>query len=129
MAQEDQDLAELNDLLGVDVAGRLENEEHGLAVDLELWPLVGVDCVLDGERMKVELAPERVELALRRLVHADPRELSALPARPVGVMELDAAVAAAPVLVDRAVDDHPPELSRSRRARATASSRVRTSPA
>jgi hypothetical protein len=67
---------------------------------------VRVDRVLDGERVEVELAPERVELLLGRLVEPDPDELAGLMALVVRVTELDLAVAPDAVLVDRAVDDH-----------------------
>src|ERR671922_2482062 len=124
MAEEDQDLADLENLPAVHVAHRLQDDEDRSLEDLELRPLVRMDGVLDGERVEIELPSERLELLLGRLVHADPGELAALPARAVGVVEIDTAVAAAAVLVDRAVDDHPPQLWRSRRARATASARV-----
>jgi hypothetical protein len=63
-----------DDLLGLDVAGRLQHREHGVVVDLELGALVGLDGVLDGELVEVELAPDRVELGLVGLVQADPDE-------------------------------------------------------
>ena len=37
----------MDELLRVDVARRLEDEQQGVAVDLELGPLMGVDGVLD----------------------------------------------------------------------------------
>ena len=56
------------------VAGGLEDHEQGVVVDLELGPLVGVDGVLDGQLVEVELAADRVELGLVGLVQADPDE-------------------------------------------------------
>ena len=59
---EQQDLAGLDDLLGVDVARALEHDQQRLAVELHLRPLVGLDRVLDGQLMQVELARDRIEL-------------------------------------------------------------------
>jgi len=49
LAEKRQDLAQLNDLVGVHVASRLQHHEEGVAVDLELRALVGVDRVLHGQ--------------------------------------------------------------------------------
>jgi hypothetical protein len=68
VAQEDEHLAQLDHLHRVDVARRLQHHEDHLVVDLELRALVRMDRVLHGERMKAELAPQRVELLLGRLV-------------------------------------------------------------
>jgi hypothetical protein len=72
---------------------------------------------------------DRVDERGGRLVQADPDEgvLNAAPV--VRVLEVDLAVEALSLLVDRAVDDQEPGLSRRRRARPSASSRVVTSPA
>ncbi len=43
---EEQDLAELDDLHRVDVTGRLGDSEQGLAIGLQLGPLTGVDGVV-----------------------------------------------------------------------------------
>ena len=53
-ADEHHQLADLDDLVTVDVPGRLEHDEQAVAVPLELRALVGVDGVLDGERVQVE---------------------------------------------------------------------------
>ena len=73
------DLAEL-DLLGlVEVARRAQDDEQGVAVALELRPLVGDDGVLDGELVQLELRGERGDLVLVRPVEAD-------PGHPVGLL-------------------------------------------
>ena len=73
---------EHHDLAGLDVgvarlaleAQRLEHHEQRVAVELELRPLMGVDRVLDGELVQLELAPDGVELLFGRLDHPEPRE-------------------------------------------------------
>ena len=129
VAQEDEDLAELHHLALVDIARRLEDDEDQALVYVELGPLVGVDGVLDCQRVEDELALERIELPLSRLVEADPGELPRLPAGLVGVVQLHLTVAAAAILVDGAVDDHKPGLSRSLRASSSACARSVASPA
>ena len=52
---EEQDLAQLDDLDRIDVAGGLEHDEEGVVVDVELGPLVGVDGVLDRQLVEIEL--------------------------------------------------------------------------
>ena len=104
--EEEHDLADLDELLGAEVARRLDDEEEGVAVDLELRALVGADRVLDGQLVQVELAPDRVELLRRRLDEADPGEA---PGRGrLGSHAGDLLVALQPVAltVDGAVDDH-----------------------
>jgi hypothetical protein len=67
---------------------------------------VGVDGVLDGQLVKVELAPDRLELGLVRLVQADPDKGVVGVAGLVRLVESDFARPPLTVLVDRAVDDH-----------------------
>ena len=61
-AGEAHHLAGLDDLAGrgelgvLDVVDGLEDGEEGVVVPLQLGPLVGVDGVLDGERVQPELA-------------------------------------------------------------------------
>jgi hypothetical protein len=105
-ADEQHDLAELDGVGLADVAGRLEDHEQGVVVDLELGPLVGVDGVLDGELVEVELAPHRVELGLVGLVQPDPDEGVLGAAGLIRLVEGQLARPALAVLVDRAVDDH-----------------------
>ena len=100
----EEDLAEPNAVRLV--LGRLEDDEQGLAVDLELRPLVRLDGILDGELVEAELASDRFELLLGRLVEPDPGEAPLLAARLVGLLEGDVAGVAVSVHVDGAVDDH-----------------------
>ncbi|HEY3766513.1 MAG TPA: hypothetical protein VGL44_15235, partial [Gaiellales bacterium] len=67
-------LAELHVRLRLEVAGRLQDDEQRLVVDLELRPLVGRDRVLDGEVVQRELLPDGLELLAGRLVQPDPDE-------------------------------------------------------
>ena len=62
LAEEDRQLADLDDLVVVDVAHRLEHDERDAAVELELRPLVGADRVLDGELRQLERAAIACEL-------------------------------------------------------------------
>ncbi len=124
VAEEDQDLAELDDLGRVDVASRLEDDEDHVGEDLELGALVRVDRVLHGQRVQVELAADRLELLLGGLVQADPGEGVRLAARLHRLVDAHVAVQPPPALVDRRIYDH----ERSLRASATACSRVLTSP-
>jgi len=78
--QEDRDLCRLDDLVGFDVADRLEDGEHEVVVDLELVALVGRHGVLDGERGQGERRCELLELRCGRLLDPDPDE----PVRAVG---------------------------------------------
>ena len=47
-------------------------------VALELGPLVGVEGVLDGQRVQAELLLDGRQLLLARLVQADPDEVAGL---------------------------------------------------
>ena len=73
-ADEDHHLADVDELLGAEVAHGLDHEEERVAVDLQPRPLVRADGVLDRELVEVELAPDRVELLHRRLDQPDPGE-------------------------------------------------------
>lgn len=77
-AGEDHDLAGLHDLTGVgepvvvDIADGLEDGEQRVVVVLQLRPLMGVDRVLDGERMEPEQLDNSGEFLLGRLMQPDP---------------------------------------------------------
>ena len=86
LADEDHDLADLDELVAVDVAGGLEDHEQRVAVELELGALVGVDGVLDGQRVQLEVVAHRLDDARARVVQADPDE--AVPAG-VGLASAD----------------------------------------
>jgi hypothetical protein len=79
-AEEQVHLADLDDLVGVDVAGRAQHHELGAAVALQLGALVGVDGVLDRQRVQPELRRDLVDLVDARPQHADPAERGCLAA-------------------------------------------------
>ena len=106
VADEDEDLTEL-DLLGVgDPARSLEDDEQSVAVHLELRALVGLDRVLDCKLVEVELEPDRLELLLAWLQKPEPHEAAVLVRCLKGVFEREVSLAPPAVLIDRAVDDH-----------------------
>ena len=105
-ADEQLDLSELDHLLGLGVARRLEHDEQHVVVDLELGPLVRRDRVLDRELVEQELAPHGAELVLGRLVEPDPGEGVLGPARVGMRRRADTPGAPQAFLVHRAVDDH-----------------------
>jgi hypothetical protein len=98
------DLAELDRLLLLHVARRLEHHEKRLAVAFDLGPLVGLEGVLHRQLVQLELAGHGVELFPGRLVEPDPGETTIA----VGLVDLIERTgwAPAPVNVDGAVDDH-----------------------
>lgn len=67
---------------------------------------MGVDGVLDRQLVEVELAAHGVELVLARLVESEPGEGSGLLAGLAGDVQRQLARLAAPVHVDRAIEDH-----------------------
>jgi hypothetical protein len=74
-AEEDHHLADLDELVAVDVARGLEHDEQRVAaVDLELGALVAVHGVLDGQRVQLEVLADRLDHARARIVQADPHE-------------------------------------------------------
>ena len=64
-ADEDVDLAELDLLDLVEVAGGAQHHEQGVAVALQLGALVGDDRVLDGQLVQAELLGDGQQLAPR----------------------------------------------------------------
>ncbi len=108
-ADEQVDLAGLDGVVLVDVPEGLEDQEQPVVVALELGTLVGLERVLDGERVQREHLGDPVELVLGRLVHAHPDEV-ALARRLVtdGAQVVLVAVDghADAVAVEGAVDDH-----------------------
>jgi len=75
------DLAELDLLDVVHVAGGPKHHEEGLVVTFDLRPLMSVDRVLDGEGMELELGGQRLDLLLLRSVQADPGHPVGVPAQ------------------------------------------------
>ena len=82
-------------------------------VPLELGPLVGVEGVLDGQRVQPELLLDRRQLRLARLVQADPDEV----ARLAGELAHAAELAGRQVVDDRACPGGRRRCPRSRRSR------------
>ena len=103
---EDVQLAELDLLDVVEVAGRPQDHEQRVAVALELRALVGVDRVLDGEFVQVELRGERLQFERVGPVEPDPGHAVGLVAqrREASVSARWRALPLA-VGVDGAVDD------------------------
>jgi hypothetical protein len=64
----------------------LQDDEERVPVDLQLWPLMRLDRVLDGELVELELAPDRLEF-ICRLEEADPHEGALAVGRLEGVLE------------------------------------------
>ena len=73
-ADEDHHLADLDRLGAVDVAGGLDDEEQRVAEHLELRALVGVDGVLDRQRVQLEALAHRLDDLGAGVVQADPDE-------------------------------------------------------
>ncbi len=80
---EDQQLADLDHLVGVDVAGGLDDDQQGVAVELDLRPLMSVDRILDRELVQVELRRDLLELGGVGLEDAEPDEGAGAGDRPV----------------------------------------------
>ena len=110
-ADEDRDLPEHDRLRLVDVAGRPQDEEQAVAVALELRALVRLDCVLDSELVEVELARDRGELLLARLVEAEPGDGVGGLAGGVQLREVVRLRYPLAVAVDGAIDDHAPRAT------------------
>src|SRR5215208_8394130 len=72
LPHEDVDLPELDLLGGIKVAGGPQDDEQGLPVALQLWPLVRLQGVLNGQLVEFELFGYGGELLLGRPVETDP---------------------------------------------------------
>ena len=72
LPHEDVDLPELDLLRGIQVPGWPQDDEQGLAVALQLWPLVRLQGVFDGQLVEFELLGDGGELLLGRPVETDP---------------------------------------------------------
>ena len=109
VAHEEVDLAGLHGVVLVDVPERLEDEEEAVLVALELGALVGVEGVLDGQRVQPEGHRHVLELGLGRLEQAHPHEVAVVgDLGPHLVQVLGSAVDGDPdsLAVQSAVDDH-----------------------
>ena len=71
---EDHQLADLDRLGAAGVTGGLDHEEQRVADDLELRALVGVDGILDRERVQLEPLAHRLDDLSAGVVEADPHE-------------------------------------------------------
>jgi hypothetical protein len=111
--REDVQLAELDGLGLVDVAGGAQHAEQGLAVPLQLRPLVRVDGVLDRQLVKPELVGQARELLLGGGDEPDPRDAARAPARVAEGGGVCGRLDGHAVAVDGAADDHAPTLPRS----------------
>src|ERR671912_2888919 len=100
------DFAELDPLLLVQVAGRLEHDEERIPVALQLGPLVGVSRILDRQPVQAELPGDGRELLFRRLVEAYPRYTTSVPDGLIGLFEGGRLCGTAAVHVDGVVHYH-----------------------
>ena len=69
------------DLHQLGVVRAVEDDEHALAVVVELGALAELLAVLDGEVGDAEQLAERVEIGVARVVQVQPEELLALVER------------------------------------------------
>src|SRR5918995_5623139 len=100
------DFAELDPLLLVQVAGRLENDKERIPVALQLGPLVGVRRILDRQTVQAELPGDGRELLYRRLVEADPCNPAPVSDGLIGLLEGYRLGGTVAVHVDGIVHDH-----------------------
>src|SRR5215208_2589709 len=100
------DFAELDPLLLVQVAGRLEHDKERIPVALQLGPLVGVRRILDRQTVQAELPGDGREFLFRRLVEADPRHTAPVSDGLIGLLEGGRLGGTAAVHVDGVVHDH-----------------------
>ena len=104
--EEERDLGDVDDLLVVDVADRLEHHEHHAVVHLELGPLVCRHRVLDRQRRQPELLGDDGDLLRGGLLQPDPHETGRGAGHLSRLVQRHPARPAAAVLVDAAVADH-----------------------
>src|SRR5918995_2016539 len=99
-------LAELDPLLLVQVAGRLEHDKERIPVALQLGPLVGVRRILDRQPVQAELPGDGRELLYRRLVEAAPCNPAPVSDCLIGLLEGYRLGGTVAVHVDGIVHDH-----------------------
>src|SRR5215211_8031364 len=100
------DFAELDSLLLVQVAGRLEHDKEHIPIALQLGPLVGVRRILDRQPVQAELLGDGRELLFRRLVEPDPRHPAPVSDGLIGLFEGGRLGGTVAVHVDGVVHDH-----------------------
>src|ERR671913_1206238 len=98
--------AELDPLLLVQVAGRLEHDKERIPVALQLGPLVGVRRILDRQPVQAKLPGDGGELLFRRPVEADPSHTTPVPDGLIGLLEGDRLGGPAAIHGDGGVHDH-----------------------
>ncbi len=105
-ADEHVDLAELDLLDVVEVAGGAQHHEQGVAVAFQLGPLVGDDGVLHRHLVQPELLRDGQELGLGRPVQPDPgHRARLLPQPPRGLRHRGRVLHAPAFAVDGGGDD------------------------
>src|SRR5918994_695488 len=97
---------ELDPLLLVQVAGRLEHDEERIPVALQLGPLVGVSRILDRQPVQAELPCHGREPLFRRLVEAYPRYTASVSDGLIGLFEGGQLCGTVAVHVDGVVHYH-----------------------
>src|SRR5512132_1998237 len=105
-ANEDRDLTEQDSLRLVNVAGRSQDEEQGVAIAFELGALMRLDCVLDREIVQAELARDRGEFLAARFVQAQPGNGAFALTGVVQLGEVIGLPDTTAVAINRVVDDH-----------------------
>jgi hypothetical protein len=105
---EDRDLAQLDHLFGVDVDRGLDHHVQGVAVGLDLRPLVRPHRVLDSQLVQPELSRHRFELLLARRHHPEPDEGPLFSRRLSRLLHRELGRTPPSPLVGRTVDDHRP---------------------
>ncbi len=93
--------------LGVGTGDRLDDDQQGVAEELDLGSLLGLDRVLDRELVQVELAGDAFEFLRRGFDHAEPDEGVVGTGGIVGLLEAELTGPPLAVLIDGAIDDHP----------------------
>ena len=86
-ADEQEDLAERDNVVPLGKARGLEDEKERVAVDVQLRSLVRLDGVLDRQLVQVEFPPRRVELGDGRIQEPDPRERAVVSDRVVRILD------------------------------------------
>ena len=106
VVDEEVNFTELDGLELIVVDRRLENHEERAVVGLQLWALVGLDGVFDGEFVEVVLPTHRLELCLVRLVESDPGEGTRSTVSREGALEFERLGFTHASLIVGGIDDH-----------------------